>query len=272
MAVRVGSARSNENGRISGGKPGDQKGGAEVNTQNWYLHSKGWIVIRAKDDTVRENIAWNMEAACKNDNIGYCQNHRTSATAAAQPYGYDLSKVAVPVEVDCSELVRICCLYAGIQVGTFSTSSEVAALQGTGKFTVLRDSAHCASPDQLLRGDIMVTRTKGHTVVVLDNGPKVNVSGTTTAPKPDNVDAARSRDNAISGTYRTTANLNLRAGAGTSKKSIVVIPKGTSVQCYGYYTLHQGTRWYYVTVIVSGKKYTGFCSCKYLNFIKTRTI
>ena len=203
-----------------------------------------------------------MEAACKNDNIGYCQSHRTSATATAKPYGYDLSKVSVPVEVDCSELVRICCLYAGIQVGTFSTSSEVAVLQGTGKFTVLRDAAHCTSPEKLLKGDILVTRTKGHTVVVLDNGSKVNTSGATS--NPDKVDAARSRDNAIAGTYRTTANLNLRSGAGTAKKSICVMSKGTTVQCYGYYTLHQGTRWYYVTATVSGKKYIGFCSCKYL--------
>lgn len=264
MTVRVGSARSNENGGISSGKAGDQKGGAEVSTQPWYLHSKGWVVIRANEDTVREKIAQNMEAACKNDNIGYCQAHRTSATVAAKPYGYDLSRVADPVEVDCSELVRICCLYAGIQVGTFSTSSEIVALHGTGKFTVLRDAAHCASPDQLLRGDIMVTRTKGHTVVVLDDGSKTNAFGTTSTSKPDKVDAARSRDNAIAGTYRTTANLNLRSGAGTAKKSICVMPKGTTVQCYGYYTLHQGTRWYYVTATLSGKKYTGFCSCKYL--------
>lgn len=38
--VRVGSARSNENGGINGGKPGDQKNGREVSTQDWYLHNK----------------------------------------------------------------------------------------------------------------------------------------------------------------------------------------------------------------------------------------
>ena len=64
--VRVGSARSNENGGINGGKPGDQKGGREVSTQDWYLHSKGWVVIRAKDRQVRELIAHNMESICAN--------------------------------------------------------------------------------------------------------------------------------------------------------------------------------------------------------------
>ena len=53
MGVRVGSARSNENGGVNGGKAGDQTG-REVSTQPWYLHSKGWIVIRAKSPAVRE--------------------------------------------------------------------------------------------------------------------------------------------------------------------------------------------------------------------------
>ena len=47
MGVRVGSARSNENGGVNGGKAGDQTG-REVSTQLWYLHSKGWIVIRRR--------------------------------------------------------------------------------------------------------------------------------------------------------------------------------------------------------------------------------
>ena len=68
--VRVGSARSNEHGGITSGKPGDQKGGAEVSMQAWYLHSKGWSVIRAKDPTAREKIATNMEAGCRNNHIG----------------------------------------------------------------------------------------------------------------------------------------------------------------------------------------------------------
>ncbi len=63
MGVRVGSARSNENGGVNGGKAGDQTG-REVSTQLWYLHSKGWIVIRAKAPAVREAIAktWKLPA------------------------------------------------------------------------------------------------------------------------------------------------------------------------------------------------------------------
>lgn len=175
MSVRIGSARINEKGSINGGAAGDQTGG-EVSTQAWYLHSKGWVVIRAKDAAVREKIARNMQAICDNDNIGYCQDHRSTLTAAAKPYGYDASKVTKKVEVDCSEGVRNCVLYAGINVGSFSTSGEVSTLRNTGAFDILEDDLYCKSSDYLLRGDILVTRTKGHTVVVLSNGSKVSGS------------------------------------------------------------------------------------------------
>lgn len=137
------------------------------------------MVIRAKDAAVREKIARNMQAICDNDNIGYCQDHRSTLTDAAKPYGYDASKVTKKVEVDCSEAVRNCLLYAGIIVASFSTATEASALMTTGKFEKLTDSKYCNSSDYLLRGDILVTKTKGHTVVVLDNGPKaeVGVSG-----------------------------------------------------------------------------------------------
>ena len=46
MAVKIGSARIDENGNARGGKAGDQTG-KEVSTQNWYKHSKGWRVFRA---------------------------------------------------------------------------------------------------------------------------------------------------------------------------------------------------------------------------------
>ena len=263
MGVKVGSARINEKGTSTGGRAGDQTGG-EVSTQSWYMHTKGWIVIRAKDPVARERIAKNMEAACANNHIGYCQSHRTSATSAAKPYGYDLSKVTVDVETDCSELVRVCCLYAGISVGTFNTSSQKNALQATGAFEVLMDGKYCNTPDYLLRGDILVTRKKGHTVVVLSDGDKASEKPLESGSSVK-VDAARSFDKSVAGEYRTTANLHLRAGAGTNKRKVIVMPAGTEVHCYGYYTLYQGKKWLYVQVVVSGKQYTGFCSSAYLS-------
>ena len=168
MAVLIGSARSSYGNTT----PGDQHSGLEVSTQNWYLHSKGWYVLRAKDAAARERIAVAMERACANNNIGYSQPTRNTLYTNVKPYGFDPAKTTKKVNTDCSALVRVCVNYAGINVGDFITSNEVSVLMATGAFDKFTDDAHCKRGDHLLRGDILVTRTKGHTVVVLSNGAK----------------------------------------------------------------------------------------------------
>lgn len=73
-------------------------------------------------------------------------------------------------------------------------------------------------------------------------------------------EAAKSKSAAYNKSYVTTANLNLRTGAGTGKDIIITIPKGSKVTCYGYYTKAGSTVWLYVQY----GKYTGFVSKKYL--------
>lgn len=75
---------------------------------------------------------------------------------------------------------------------------------------------------------------------------------------------AQKFDEDLAGTYKTTANLHLRNDAGSNKKSLVVIPKGTEVKCYGYYTLFTNSKWLYIQTTVDGIQYTGFSSNKYL--------
>lgn len=62
----------------------------------------------------------------------------------------------------------------------------------------------------------------------------------------------------------TTDNLYCRNDAGTNKKALCKIPKGTKVTWYGYYTTVDMVRWFLVQVEVDGVQYTGFCSSKYL--------
>lgn len=68
----------------------------------------------------------------------------------------------------------------------------------------------------------------------------------------------------LAGTYKTTANLYMRHGAGTNKKSMVLIPNGTKVKCYGYYSVSNSVKWLYIQVIIDGVQYTGFSSSAYL--------
>ena len=79
-------------------------------------------------------------------------------------------------------------------------------------------------------------------------------------------DAARSLDKPLAGTYvgNAASGLRIRSGAGTGKASLAVLPNGTKVRNYGYYTLSGGVKWLYVQVTYNGVTYTGFMSSQYL--------
>ena len=173
MSVKIGSARIDENGRASGGKAGDQTG-KEVSTQSWYNHTKGWRVFRAIDPVSAEKIAVAMERACANQHIGYDQSQRNTLYKAAEPFGFDPGKVTTDVECDCSALVRVCCAYAGIMSlpSDFRTGNMPTNLGKTGAFVELKGDKYQCQSTYLGRGDILVTKTSGHTVVVLSNGSK----------------------------------------------------------------------------------------------------
>lgn len=72
---------------------------------------------------------------------------------------------------------------------------------------------------------------------------------------------------AYAGNYKTTANLHLRNDAGTNKKSLCLIPKGTKVRNYGYYNKSNGAVWLYIEVVLDGVRYTGFSHKSYLTMI-----
>lgn len=192
MAVKIGHASIDENGKVNSGKAGDQNG-KEVKISNYYVHSKGWVVLRCKDDAKREKIAEAMEKACKNADIGYDQYQRDTLFNNIKNSGFDPSKTTKKVETDCSALVRVCIAYAygSDKAGNIRTISEPSALVKTGLFTKYTSAKYCKSSDYLKRGDILCTPVSGHTVVVLNDGAKVKSStsdsstGSTTSAKTD---------------------------------------------------------------------------------------
>ena len=182
MAVKVGSARIDENGKTHGGKAGDQNG-KEVSTQAWYRHKKGWRVLRCKNADKAEKIARAMQAACDNANIGYDQYQRDTLYNLAKTVDFDPGRVKTPCETDCSALVRVCLAYAGITVKNFRTPNEASILLRSGEFIELKESRYTDQSGYLRRGDILVTRTQGHTVVVLSNGSKAKTTPAEETPR-----------------------------------------------------------------------------------------
>jgi len=165
----VGSARVDERGKYSGGKAGDQTG-KEVSTQPYYTHSKGWYVLRPKKISVANAIANAMNTACANPNIGYDQSNRESILK----YG---TKTKTKCECDCSSLVRQCIKEAaGEDPGNFNTGNEAPTLEYSGLFEK-RKSVGVLT--KLYNGDVLVTKTKGHTVVVVSGRARKEAKKTT---------------------------------------------------------------------------------------------
>ena len=209
MAVTIGSARSS----FGNTKAGDQNGGKEVSTQEYYVASKGWYVLRCKDAAKRKKIAEAMQKACDNNDIGYSQGTRNTLYNDIKGKGFDPSKTSKAVNTDCSALVRVCVNYAGIAVGDFITSGEASTLVKTGQFEKLTTDKYCKSSDYLMKGDILVTRTKGHTVVVLTDGRKAEYPAETS-----------------DGLTVTGDSVNIRKGPGTDYDVVCVANKGDTLE------------------------------------------
>ena len=185
VPVYVYGASIDENGKAHGGKAGNQTG-RELRKQKWYEHGKGWRVFRAKNPGVAAKIAQCAKAAVANRHIGYDQYQRNTLYNEAVKYGFDVSKVTKDVETDCSALVRVCCAFAGVTglPAEFRTTNEPALLLKTGAFTELVGDQYTKQSACLRAGDILCTKTQGHTVVVGNDGAKAEAQTPADLPEP----------------------------------------------------------------------------------------
>lgn len=169
MSIRIGHASISENGSVNGAK-GDSTG-KEVCVREWY--AKPWDFVAIHPETaVREKHAQAVEAACRNDNIGYGQGDRNTLNTLAKSVNYDLSKVG-KCNCDCSSLQNVAAVAsgaAGVTYGSngWTTSTMKAALQKAG-YKIITDRAYLDSAAYCVRGAIYV-KSGSHTVCGLDNG------------------------------------------------------------------------------------------------------
>ena len=250
--VYIGGARINEYGTTEGGKAGDQNG-KECMVEPWYKHEKGWYVLRAKDRSVAKLIAKDMRAICENNKIGYSYwEHCYGLYNESKQYGFDASKVTTSCDTNCAKAVLVCVKYAGVNVGDFSTSDEMDKLLATGKFDVFKDSEHCDKTFLLLEGDILVTRTKGHTVVVLNDGKAMEFIKWKSSTE-------------YCGNYKVTGNANLRVYPSMNADIITVVDANLIVFSDGIVVAHEDRLWYHILL---DEDTEGFISGKLLEKIK----
>ena len=182
MAVRIGHASIDENGKANSGVAGDQNG-KEVLIRDWY--NKPWnVLLRPVRSELAEKSAAACEAACANENIGYDQYGRNTLHTKAKAVGFDLSKITEACECDCSSLMHVCAIAGGAALtygsNGHTTRTMVKEFTASGDYLKLTGSEYLTSSKLLKRGDILV-KEGSHTVMVLDNGAEVSA----VTPQPD---------------------------------------------------------------------------------------
>ena len=168
----IAHASIDETGKIKNGVAGDQTD-KEVCTRSWY--NKPWnCVIRFTDAGMREKVARCMEMAARNNHIGYDQNQRNTLLNKARKYNYDVSRVTEDCETDCSALVSVACMYAGVPESFLTLRGNCATtrtlrqiLKATGEVEIFTTPLYTQRTEKLLRGDILL-KEGSHVAVVVE--------------------------------------------------------------------------------------------------------
>lgn len=82
----------------------------------------------------------------------------------------------------------------------------------------------------------------------------------TAKPAAQTLQVAQHKSAAYNKAYKTTADLNMRSGAGTDFPVLTTLPHGAAFRCYGFYNVVGSTVWLFGEA--AGKK--GYCSKAYL--------
>lgn len=82
----------------------------------------------------------------------------------------------------------------------------------------------------------------------------------TAKPAAQTLQVAQRKSASYNKAYKTTADLNMRSGAGTDFPVLTTLPQGSAFRCYGFYNVVGSTVWLFGEA--EGKK--GYCSKVYL--------
>jgi hypothetical protein len=166
MAIRIGHASIDENGKIVGGIVGDQST-KEICFRSWY--SKPWnVYLECKDTALAGRAAKIMEQICTDNNFGYDQSERLSGYNSIVKNGNKIH--GAKGEFDCSSLVSACYKLAGLDISVSNTTRSIrASFLSTGKFEAYADKSHLISDKFAKRGGIYL-KEGSHVVMALEDG------------------------------------------------------------------------------------------------------
>lgn len=225
MAVLIGHASIDENGRAHGGSAGDQTG-REVCTRSWYAN--GWsVLLRFKDPAKAELAAQFVEQCCRGNMVGYDQYQRNTLRDRAREANWIGKNIKTKCETDCAAFMTVAAEAAGVNMDSTYlqlagggwnapvTSTMRSKFRATGEFEVLTASKYLTTDAYLKRGDILVKET-AHTVMVLSDGAKSGGTNTTTTDE---------------GVCTVTAKVLRNGSTGSAVKKLQILLNGLGYNC-----------------------------------------
>lgn len=267
--VRMGHASISENNSANG-TAGDTTT-KEVCVRKWY--NKPWDYIAIYPDAaVRERMALAVEAGCANDKIGYSQSGRNTLNAQAKLVSYDLSKITVACNTDCSAYMNVCAVASGSPDVTYgsngwTTSNMKSKLQQAG-YKIVDDPILVADAKYCVRGAIYV-KASAHTACGLDNGTEY--AKTLAAAQVANTGDVKENKTYVGkgiGTATSLSTMNIRKETNTASYSYGVIKPGAKVEVLEVIEVG-GKPWFKIvwTWADEGYAYTSNTTGKYYDYV-----
>lgn len=191
MAIRIGHAVMDENGKTIGSTPGDQlqlkgKKTEEIGISTWYAKNSAGLMwkyyLECKDPAMAERAAQFMEQICRDSAFGYSQGkaQRWSGYQSIRANGGKVSGASG--DFDCSTLIFSCYILAGLNVEPDGYTGNLRSkFLATGKFKSYSDSAHVGSDKLARRGGIYLR--DGHVLMALEDGDSKETAAETVVGK-----------------------------------------------------------------------------------------
>ena len=272
--VRMGHASISENNSANGTAGDTTK--KEVCERKWY--NKPWDYIAIYPDAaVRERMALAVEAGCANDKIGYSQSGRNTLNAQAKAVSYDLSKITINCNTDCSAFMNVCAVASGSPDVTYgsngwTTSNMKSKLQKAG-YKIVDDPFLVSDAKYCVRGAIYV-KASAHTACGLDNGTEY----AKTLAAAQVADAGEVKENKTYvgqgiGTATSNSTMNIREKTSTSSYSYGVIKPGAQVEVLEIVEV-AGQTWFKIvwTWAEEGYAYTSNATGKYYDYVPKKVM
>lgn len=165
LKSRIVHASIDENGKVSGGKVGDQTG-KEVCVREWY--NKPWNVVLIPNNAEISEKAVELFVQIANDsNYGYDQSERTSFYKNIIANGGKVK--GAKGELDCSSGVSGVYKLAGLDISESLTTSTMKNAFIKAGFTASTDKKYLNDPTYGIKGMIYLAEGS-HTALCIENG------------------------------------------------------------------------------------------------------